>query len=131
MYPDIRDTQLVIRKLGLQTSPETIWEDAALVRGFLFNAHLCCKNHGRHALILVSDLKCVLEGFIGRTVSDDAMMVGMYLLRLDVKKGKTDRQTVRFPPLERLEERREVWKAIQQSFENEIQQEVSKVSKAA
>jgi hypothetical protein len=79
----------------------------------------------------VSDLKLLLESFIGRTVSDDAMTVGMYLLRLDVK-GKTEQQTtVRFPPLERLEERREVWKAIQQSFEKEIQQEVSKVSKAA
>jgi hypothetical protein len=127
MYPDIRDTQSVIRKLGLHTSPEDIWQDVVLVRGFLFNADLCCKNHGRHALILVSDLKLVLESFIGRSVSDDAMTVGLYLLRLDVK-GKTDQQTVRFPPLERLEGRREAWKAIQQGFEKEIQQEASKAA---
>ena len=130
MYPDVRDVELTVREMKLSPRPklEDIWPDVVLVRSFLDNSRGRCYNHGRHQFILVSELKKIAEDFIGRSVSDSALSVGMRMQRLEVKASKKDGQSlVKTPPLGRFEEARLRWNQHQRDLEQEITEEVQRM----
>lgn len=129
MYPDLHDVELAMKSVpgSPKPAPETIWQDVVLIRSFLDESRGCCYSHGRHQFMLVSELKKIAESFISRSVSDYAFRVAMHLQTLKVKSSGTDKQLlVKFPPLDRFEEVRELWNQRQHTFEHEITEEIQR-----
>jgi hypothetical protein len=130
MYPDLHDVELAMRSVSgsPKQAPETIWQDVVLIRSFLDESRGCCYSHGRHQFMLVSELKKIAESFISRSVSDYAFRVAMHMQTLNVKSSGTDKQLlVKFPPLDRFEEVRELWNQRQRILEHEIAEEIQRM----
>ena|SRR5882724_7894904 len=129
MYPDLYDVELAMKSVpgSPKPAPETIWQDVVLIRSFLDESRACCYNHGRHQFMSVSELKRIAENFISRSVSDYAFRVAMHMQALKVKSSGTDKQQlVKFPPLDRFEEVRELWNQRQHILEHEIAEEIQR-----
>jgi hypothetical protein len=142
MFPDIDDVSKVMCKLSGVTrpSPEAVWPQAVLLRGFLEFSYRWCRNHGRHGFTLATELKPQAEDFIGKSVTDYEFCLGLFLngpmlTRLpfatpfDVTTFKL--LEIRFPPTHRLEEGRARWKEIQLVLEREIAQERERLAQQA
>lgn len=127
MYPDRDDVASVLNQLNLNSSKvKDIWTDVVCLRSFLDNAKGYTRNHGRHLFVSVHDTKKFAETFLGRAVSDDAMLVAMKLLNLKTK-GTGPGALVYLPPLARFSERMTAWTEEQRDLEKEVTEEMSKI----
>jgi hypothetical protein len=136
MYPDVDDVKRHMEKLsGLpRPDPVEIWADVVLARSFLEEAYGCCRNHGRHKLVPAATLKSEAERFTGKPISDYALMVALrmsgYTTRPSaINPAQFEKLEVKFPPISRFEEKRELWAAHQVGLEKEVEMERDEMQK--
>ena len=136
MYPDIDDVKRHMEKLSGVPRPDSveIWPEVVLARSFLEEAYGCCRNHSRHKLVPATMLKSEVERFIGNQISDYAVMVALLLSSYTtrptaINPSEFEKLEVKFPPISRFEEKRELWAEHQRGLEQEIQLERDEMQK--
>jgi hypothetical protein len=106
---------------------EEIYPDVVLAYTFLVESKGRCYSHGRHELILASDVKKIAENYIGRTVNDTAFFIAIRMAGLEIKKSRTDQSMLlKLPPLGRFEEVRDLWNQRQATEQKQIDEEIER-----
>lgn len=132
MWPDVKDVQHVL-KIFPEPKPDAlaIWPDVVLSVEFLIQSvGYCFDEHDE--FITSSKLKSIIDSFVGRDVNELAVRVALRLgPNLKRKPSKTDPSVllVKIPGLNKFEEARDQWKAIQRQLDQIITEERMEMSR--
>lgn len=134
MYPDIEDVRQTMHRLTGVPRPnaEDIWPTVVLVREFVSYASRWCRNHGRHRYILASELLQQAEKSTGKLITPYEFCLTFWLAlphgccqtripySIPIDVAAFDTLKIKFPPIDRLEEFRELWDEVYAQTEREI-----------
>lgn len=123
MYPDIIDVRSVAKKVGIpEDKAANVWREAGLVHKFLNFALNKCHWHGPHDYETVEQIRQTAEGYIGQKIDKDAFLIGGMMANLKYDRKK---QSVKIPPLGRLEEFKSEWLKDLQTILAEQEREIA------
>lgn len=127
-YPDLIDFESTLKRyLGAKKdlSAGDLYQDFRAAYEWLAMAIHLCHYHGKHRSEMLSSVKSVAEGFIGRGLSEDAFLAAVCIVaRLrprGVKKGFNE-ITVKMPPFSDREKIAAAWKWHVEAIENKNHQ---------
>jgi len=122
MYPALSDVDRVVRELRIIFPARMIFEDTAMSWKFLNYAFKICHGKSQHRFIPADELRAVAESFIGRHIRQAAFLVALSL----TGRKTQNKNGASFPLLHYFEDNyREMWKQKQESFQQEIDEELA------
>ena len=108
-YPDVLDLERILRSMSLsgaeayRSNPEAFFQDFVACHDWVLNVLPCLHNHGKHLPRFVTDIKAVVERFVGRELHTDAFLVACHEQGLSLS-GVGKFQQVKVPSMARVAE---------------------------
>jgi hypothetical protein len=110
-WPDILDLKAIVRNLKLQTDPVQIYQDFRALYEWFRIALPFCHNHGKHEFVEARYVLSLTEGFIGRSLSEDAFRAAVRARNLKVRHERKDLDSmlIKVPDFGRVQEASVLW----------------------
>jgi hypothetical protein len=110
-WPDIFDLRTIVRNLKLQTDPKEIYPDFRALYEWFRIVLRFCHNHGKHNFVEANYVLNLAEGFIGRSLNEDAFRAAVRTndLRVRYERKDLDSMLIKVPDFGRIQEASVLW----------------------